>query len=46
MDNPRRYGAPPFRVVLVHGGPGPVGEMARVARDAFFAALEGALAPA
>ena len=31
-DNPRRYGRPPHRVVLVHGGPGAGGEMAPVAR--------------
>lgn len=28
----RRWGAPPFRVALVHGGPGAGGEMAPVAR--------------
>lgn len=32
VDNPRRYGRPPHRVVLVHGGPGAGGEMAPVAR--------------
>lgn len=30
--NPRRYGKPPFNVVVVHGGPGAGGEMAPVAR--------------
>lgn len=32
MDNPRRYGRPPFRVALVHGGPGAPGGLAPVAR--------------
>jgi len=32
MENPRRYGEPPFRVAVVHGGPGAGGEMAPVAR--------------
>ena len=31
-SNPRRYGKPPFNVVVVHGGPGAGGEMAPVAR--------------
>ena len=32
MENLRRYGTPPFRVALLHGGPGAPGEMAPVAR--------------
>jgi pimeloyl-ACP methyl ester carboxylesterase len=32
-DNPRAYGSPPFRVAVVHGGPGACGEMAPVARE-------------
>ena len=30
--NQRRYGKPPYNVVVVHGGPGASGEMAPVAR--------------
>ncbi|MFA7355566.1 MAG: alpha/beta hydrolase [Methanothrix sp.] len=33
MDDLRSYGRPPFNVVVVHGGPGARGEMARVARE-------------
>lgn len=33
MDSIRRYGLPPYRVALVHGGPGAAGEMAPVARE-------------
>jgi pimeloyl-ACP methyl ester carboxylesterase len=33
VSNPRRYGHPPFGVVVVHGGPGAPGEMAPVARE-------------
>lgn len=33
MENPRTYGKPPFRVAVVHGGPGAGGEMAPVARQ-------------
>jgi pimeloyl-ACP methyl ester carboxylesterase len=29
--NPRRYGSAPFRVAVIHGGPGVAGEMAAVA---------------
>jgi pimeloyl-ACP methyl ester carboxylesterase len=37
MDNallatPRRYGPPPFRVAVIHGGPGAPGEVAPVGR--------------
>lgn len=32
-DNPRKYGEPPYSVVLVHGGPGAPGEMAPVAKE-------------
>lgn len=31
--NPREYGIRPFRVAVVHGGPGAAGEMAPVARE-------------
>jgi pimeloyl-ACP methyl ester carboxylesterase len=33
MENPRKYGSPPFRVTVIHGGPGAAGEMAPVARE-------------
>lgn len=33
MQNPRRYGEPPFRVAVIHGGPGGGGEMAPVALE-------------
>ena len=33
MNNLRKYGKPPFSVVIVHGGPGAGGEMAPVARE-------------
>jgi len=33
MNNPRTYGTEPFKVALVHGGPGAPGEMAPVARE-------------
>lgn len=33
MENPRKYGRPPFKVVVVHGGPGAIGEMAPVAKE-------------
>ncbi len=32
MENVRSYGSAPFRVAVVHGGPGAAGEMAPVAR--------------
>jgi pimeloyl-ACP methyl ester carboxylesterase len=32
-DNTRKYGKPPYRVVVIHGGPGAAGEMAPVARE-------------
>jgi pimeloyl-ACP methyl ester carboxylesterase len=33
MDNLRWYGASPFQVAVIHGGPGAPGEMAPVARE-------------
>lgn len=33
MDNPRLYGAAPYTVAVVHGGPGAPGTMAPVARE-------------
>ncbi|MCE5199371.1 MAG: alpha/beta hydrolase [Armatimonadota bacterium] len=33
MINQRTYGTPPFRVAVIHGGPGACGEMAPVARE-------------
>jgi pimeloyl-ACP methyl ester carboxylesterase len=33
MDSVRLYGKKPFKVVLLHGGPGAAGEMAPVARE-------------
>ena len=32
MDNPRKYGSPPFTAAVIHGGPGAPGTMAPVAR--------------
>lgn len=33
MENLRRYGRAPFKVAVIHGGPGAPGEMAPVARE-------------
>lgn len=33
MENPRKYGKPPYKIIVVHGGPGAAGEMAPVARE-------------
>ena len=33
MTNPRTYGKPPYRLAVLHGGPGAAGEMAPVARE-------------
>ncbi|MDD5311041.1 MAG: alpha/beta hydrolase [Candidatus Omnitrophica bacterium] len=33
MDNLRKYGDPPFRIAVIHGGPGGAGEVAPVARE-------------
>ncbi|HVP35868.1 MAG TPA: alpha/beta hydrolase [Terriglobales bacterium] len=33
MKNLRKYGKPPFRVAVIHGGPGAAGEMQPVARE-------------
>jgi pimeloyl-ACP methyl ester carboxylesterase len=33
MDNLRIYGNPPYKVAVIHGGPGAAGEMAPVARE-------------
>jgi len=43
MDNLRTYGEPPFRIAVIHGGPGAGGEMAPVAR--VLAARWGVLEP-
>ncbi len=43
MENFRRYGSVPFRIAVVHGGPGAPGEMAPVARE--LARDHGALEP-
>jgi len=43
MENFRTYGSPPFRVALLHGGPGAPGQMAPVARE--LAADHGILEP-
>ena len=32
MDNPRTYGTPPYRVAVLHGGPGTPGSAAPLAR--------------
>ena len=33
VNKPRQYGKPPYRVALIHGGPGAPGHMAPVARE-------------
>lgn len=33
MENYKKHGEPPFKVALLHGGPGAAGEMAPVARE-------------
>jgi pimeloyl-ACP methyl ester carboxylesterase len=43
MNNVRTYGAPPFDVAVVHGGPGAPGEAAPVARE--LAKAHGVLEP-
>ena len=43
MGNPRTYGHPPFKVAVLHGGPGAAGEMAPVARE--LSRLFGVLEP-
>ncbi len=43
MNNPRTYGNPPYRVALLHGGPGVSGEMAPVAAE--LSAQRGILEP-
>jgi hypothetical protein len=42
MKNLRKYGNPPFRLAVTHGGPDAPGEMAPVARElsTFWGALE------
>lgn len=43
MQNPRIYGTPPYRVAVIHGGPGAPGEMVPVARE--LATTAGVLEP-
>jgi len=43
VDNPRKYGKPPYTIVVVHGGPGGPGGMANVARK--LSAKHGVLEP-
>jgi len=43
MDNLRIYGKPPFKVAVIHGGPGASGEMAPVARE--LSSIAGVLEP-
>ena len=43
VENPRRHGRPPYRIALLHGGPGAAGEMAPVARRV--SRLAGVLEP-
>lgn len=33
MENLRKYGYPPYKVALIHGGPGAAGEMTSVAKE-------------
>ena len=35
MNTVRTYGSPPYKIALIHGGPGAAGEMAPVARELF-----------
>ena len=43
MEKFRKYGTPPFNIVVVHGGPGAPGEAAPVARE--LANMQGVLEP-
>lgn len=43
VRNPRKHGKPPFRIAVIHGGPGAGGEMAPVARC--LSATRGVLEP-
>jgi len=43
LNNQRSYGAPPFTMAVIHGGPGASGEMAPVARE--LARVWGVLEP-
>jgi len=43
MKNLRKYGMPPFKVAVIHGGPGAPGEMAPVARE--LSSIRGVLEP-
>ena len=43
MQNPRKYGLPPYSTAVIHGGPGASGEMASVARE--LSALCGIIEP-
>ena len=43
MKNLRPYGAPPYSIAVLHGGPGAAGEMAPVARE--ISSLGGVLEP-
>ena len=33
MDNPRKYGTPPYLISIVHGGPGLPGQVAPIAKE-------------
>jgi pimeloyl-ACP methyl ester carboxylesterase len=43
LNNLRKYGEPPYRIVLVHGGPGAAGSMAPTARE--LSSVAGILEP-
>lgn len=43
VENPRSYGSAPYRIVVVHGGPGAPGEVAPLARE--LSRLAGTLEP-
>jgi hypothetical protein len=43
MKNQRVYGKAPYRVAVIHGGPGAPGEMAPVARE--LSVMRGVLEP-
>lgn len=43
MQNPRKYGNPPFKIAVIHGGPGAAGDLAPVAEA--LSAQQGVLEP-
>ena len=33
MNNPRKYGRPPYKLAVLHGGPGALGDVAQLAHE-------------